>query len=69
MSKINELEERIAKLEKRQELDKCFENGIVSRVMTILTNITIDVKSTLDIQGVMYDKDKFKNLINKESEV
>jgi len=69
MSKINELEERIAKLEKILELDKCFENGIVSRVMTILTNMTIDVKSTLDIQGVMYDKDKFKNLINKKREV
>ena len=67
-SKIKILEERIATLEKRQELDKCSENGIVSRVMTILTNMTIDVKSTIDIRGVMYDKNKFKNLISKESE-
>ena len=59
MSKIDELEKRIAILEERQELDKSFENGIVSRIMTTLTNMKIDVKSTLDIQGVIYDKDKW----------
>ncbi len=70
-SKIKILEERIAILERRQELgtdDIIPENGIVSRVMTILTNMTIYTKSEIDIQGVMHDKDKWSKTKDKESE-
>ena len=64
--KIKTLEDKIAKLEKRQKIDLIGESNIVSRVLSVLMGMEIGVKSTLDIQSVSWDPDKNKH---KEREV